>query len=489
MEICRRRFSGLLLAGMGASGFSFPNRTKLLILVVLEQFRPSYLDEIRPQLASGGFRKLLEKGAFFNNCWQQASTFTASGLATLATGTWPAQHGIVADRWYDRTANRPVAAADEVLLAPTLLSEIASETPNRIAVVADTREHAALFAGVPAAQLFWLDVGAQVVSNRDLPAWLEGSVLPDLPNQVHNTNWVALNAPAEAPPLRVLNWSEGHPREFMELYRASPFAQAAVFELASEVVAHENFGQSNTLDVLCIVSGATEQLGYETGAQSPLMQQMALQLDRRLEMLFNQLAKTPGEGAFTLALAAAHGAPREPLPAARPRMAVSGEQLAQTIQNTLFAGGLPSVARYIYPFLYLKPSATRDPEAARMTAGRAALENPAVAGYYTAGGYCSIRDGWERRFANSFHSRRSGDVMLSYRPGYIESLGHRGISYGSLYNYDARVPMAFYGPQFRAGIYEQSVNAVDFAPTLARVAGVDPPAAAVGRVLREALAE
>jgi hypothetical protein len=207
-------------------------------------------------------------------------------------------------------------------------------------------------------------------------------------------------------------------------------------------------------------------------------------------MLFNLLAKTPGEGAFTLALAGAHGAPRLPFPAARPRMAVSGEQLAQTIQATLFTQGLPSVAKYIYPFLYLRPSATRDPETARMAAGRAALENPAVAGYYTAGGYSSIRGDWDRRFANSFHALRSGDVMLSYRPSYVESLGRdRGISYGSLYNYDARVPMAFYGPQFRAGVFEQSVNAVDFAPTLAHAAGVDPPAAAVGRVLGEALAE
>ncbi len=170
-----------------------------------------------------------------------------------------------------------------MLLAPTLLSEISSETPSRIAVVADTREHAALFAGAPGAQLFWLDVGAQVVSNRDLPAWLEGSALPNLPNQVHNSNWLALGAPADAPPLRAMTWSQDHPREFMELYRASPFSQAALFELASEMVARENLGQSNTLDILCIVSGAMEQLGYETGAESPLMRQMALQLDRRLE--------------------------------------------------------------------------------------------------------------------------------------------------------------------------------------------------------------
>ena len=114
-----------------------------------------------------------------------------------------------------------------------------------------------------------------------------------------------------------------------------------------------------------------------------------------------------------------------------------------------------------------------------------------VAGYYTAGGACSVHDEWESRFRNSFHPKRSGDLMLSYRAGYVESFGHqdRGVSYGSLYNYDARVPFYFYGPQFRPGVYEQTVESVDFAPTLVRVAGAAQPSSSVGRVLGEALAE
>ena len=79
--------------------------------------------------------------------------------------------------------------------------------------------------------------------------------------------------------------------------------------------------------------------------------------------------------------------------------------------------------------------------------------------------------------------------MLSYRPEYVESFGAgRGVSYGSLYNYDARVPLCLYGPQFRAGQFEQTVEAVDFAPTLARAMGVAPPSSSTGRVLGEALA-
>jgi len=171
-------------------------------------------------------------------------------------------------------------------------------------------------------------------------------------------------------------------------------------------------------------------------------------------------------------------------------MAVKGEALAQAIDHTLRTGGLGRVEKYVYPFFYLDTSGFRDPEEVRGAAARAAMGLAGVAGYYTAAGACSVRDDWERRFRNSFHPQRSGDLMLSYRAGYVEDSGKgRGISYGSLYNYDVSVPLCFYGPQFLAGSYESPVESVDVAPTLARVSGVAPPSSSTGRILSEALAE
>ena len=156
----------------------------------------------------------------------------------------------------------------------------------------------------------------------------------------------------------------------------------------------------------------------------------------------------------------------------------------------LLSSGLGRVTRYLYPFLYLDTSGSFDPEPVRLTAGNAALEHPAVAGFYTAGGFCSANDGWRERFRNSFHPTRSGDVMLSYRPEYVEDYGQGGgISYGSLYNYDVRVPLCFYGPQFPAAVFESPVQSVDVAPTLARAMGVAPPSSSDGRVLGEAFGE
>jgi hypothetical protein len=495
MSICRRDLGRFALAGLAASAFAAPSRPKLLVLVVLGQFRSDYLEQLRPQLAPGGFRRLLEKGALYYNCVNRASTFPASGLATAATGAWPAQHGIVADHWFDPASGKRVPASEEALSGSTLLAEIAADQRTRVHVVASSRRQAALFsAGVPAEQagIYWLDQEGVFRTAGEPPDWLSNFPAPPAA-ALHDAKWMAVTARPDAAPLRTLAWAPGQPADFMALYRSSPFEQGAVFDLAGELIARQRLGQSGGLDVLCILPAATENLGYETGARSLLMQQMVLQLDRRLELLFAQLAKAPGDSAYAFALTAAHGAPAEPAPEARARMAVHGEQLAQFLQAALAERHQErnGVARYLYPFVYLKLDRMQefDAEVVRATAGRAALAHPAVAGYYTAGGSCSLHDEWERRFRNSFHSVRSGDLMLSYRPGYIESAGFdRGISYGSLYNYDALVPLCLYGPPFRPGVYEQTAEAVDFAPTVARVAGVAAPSSAVGRVLGEALA-
>jgi hypothetical protein len=441
-------------------------------------------------MSPGGFRRILDKGAFFHSCFHRASSFPSTGIATLATGAWPAQHGIVADRWYENSIRRVVAASEEELLATTLCAEVAADQRTRVTVISLDRTGAALFAGTQDARLFWMTEQGSMATNVDAPEWVAAFNALKRAEGARNAKWTAVGAKPDAPALRTLTYSPEHPEEFMALYRSSPFAQDAQFDFACELIERERMGQEGPLDVVCILAGSMELLGYETGARSPLMQQMALSLDRNLEKLFAQLGRTPGDGAYNLALAGAHGAPPEPPAELRARMAVRGEEVAALVQKTLAASATGRVDKYIYPFLYLGIETVRDPEPFRVTAARAAMQHPAVAGYFTAGGACSIHNEWETRFRNSFHPLRSGDVMLSYLPEYVESFAQdRGISYGSLYNYDTLVPMGFYGPQFKAGEHEQMVESVDLAPTLARAIGLAPPSSSTGNVLAEALAE
>jgi len=469
---------------------ALPARPKLLVLVILDQFRPDYLDSAASSFSAGGFRRLLEKGAYFPDCRHLASTFPASSIATLATGAWPAQHGIAADSWYDRSIRKRVPATDDALLATTLAAQVAATPGTGVTVVSLNDAHGALFAGTPDARLFSMDDNGQFATPGDAPDWLAEFNTAKNPDGLHDAKWLALGAKPDAAALRTLSFSPERPAEFLTLYKSSPFAQGAQFDLAVELIARDKLGQGSTFEFLCILAGSTGLLGYETGALSPLMRQMTLRLDQQIELLLNQLTKAPGEKNFSLVVVGAHGAPPEPAADSRDRMAVSGETVAQAVDRYLNSTGSGRVEKYLYPFLYLDSSGFRDPEPIRQAAARAAMDHPAVSGYFTAGGACSTHDEWERRFRNSFHPVRSGDVILSYHPEYVEDYAQgRGVSYGSLYNYDVRVPLCFYGPQFRTGVFESPVESVDVAPTLARVMGVAAPSSSTGRVLGEALTE
>jgi type I phosphodiesterase/nucleotide pyrophosphatase len=491
MSICRRKF-GLSLVAAATSRWlpALPPRPKLLVMVIVEQFRPEYLSAARPQFSAGGLRRLLDKGAFFPDCRHYASTFPSTTIATLATGAWPSQHGIVADRWYDRSIQATVSASNEELLATTLAAQIAAEPRARVWVIGMNQSHAGLLAGVSDAHLFWMNEECDFVASGDAPEWLAAFNGQKPAESTRNKEWKAVGAKPDAPPLRTLSYDPQHPAEYLTLFRSSPFSQNAQFELLSELITREKLGQGNTVDFVCLLAQSTAMLGYEQGGRSPLMREMTLHLDRKLETLLTQLSKTPGENAFSLVLAGAHGAPPVPSEDTRQRMAVSGENIAQQVDKSLASAGIGRVEKYLYPFLYIDPRGSRDPEPIRMLAARSALQHPAIDGYYTAGGACSTHNEWEQRFRNSFHAERSGDVMFSYRAEYVEDYGQgRGVSYGSLYNYDLRTPLCFFGPQFKAGNYEHVVEPVDVAPTLARILGVPAPSSGTGRVLGEALAE
>jgi hypothetical protein len=376
------------------------------------------------------------------------------------------------------------------MLLATTLAEQFPEGRMRSYVVGLEAWQAGLVAGASGAKQFWLNSNGQFTALGDPPDWLaEFNAANPIENQ-HNAKWSSAIARPNAPPLRTLTWDPAHPQEFLNLYKASPLSQATQFALAAKLIEQEKLGTSEKQDFLCIVAGASSLLGYDRGGDDALMREMTLALDQHIQYLLEKLDAAVGENGYNMVLVGAHGAPPLPPESARTRMAVSGEQVATTVDKALQAAGAGKVTKYIYPFLYLDTSGFREPAPIRELAARAAMTHPAVAGFYTADGYCSEHDTWAARFGNSFHIRRSGDVMLSYRAGYVEDFGQgRGVSYGSLYNYDTRVPLCFYGPSFKTALFEQPVESVDVAATLARVLGVATPSSSVGRVLSEAFAE
>ncbi len=314
MDICRRTFGAALVSCLGARRLAAISRPKLLVLVIVEQLSADSLNPLLPVIGPGGFRRLLDRGAHFPDCRHAASTFSATSVATLATGAWPSQHGIVADFWFDRASKKVVPANDEALDATTLAAQFVDETGAHVHVIADSAANAGIFAGSRDADVFWMDNAGQFVARGQAPEWLAEFNTRTSPENLHGAPWMALGAKPDAPALRTLTYDQNHPGQFQALYRSSYFAQSALFDFLRECIMHEQLGQTGGLDFVCVLSSASALLGYQTGAHSPLMQEMVLRLDRQIEQLLPDLGRAVGETGFALVLAGGHGAspPRNP---------------------------------------------------------------------------------------------------------------------------------------------------------------------------------
>ena len=81
---------------------------RLVVIVVLDQFRAEYLTTFASHWRDG-FRTLLSEGAVFTRAaYPYLHTDTCAGHFTIGTGTLPRTHGMVSDLWWDREARRNI---------------------------------------------------------------------------------------------------------------------------------------------------------------------------------------------------------------------------------------------------------------------------------------------------------------------------------------------------------------------------------------------
>src|ERR1700693_6618515 len=95
-------------------GSAYNAHPKLVVVIVIDQFRGDYLERYRDQFGEGGFRLLLDHGANFTDCnYDYANTRTAPGHATLFTGADSNGHGIVANEWWDPKKKKMVTSVED----------------------------------------------------------------------------------------------------------------------------------------------------------------------------------------------------------------------------------------------------------------------------------------------------------------------------------------------------------------------------------------
>jgi arylsulfatase A-like enzyme len=511
----------LVCLALSAAGFAsaYNGRPKLVVIIVIDQFRGDYLERYRDQWGEGGFRLLLEHGADFTDCnYDYANTRTAPGHATLLTGAYSNGHGIMANEWWDVQKKATVAAADDDqtklvgipgaapgasphnLLADTLGDELklATQGKSRVFGIALKDRASVLPAGFAADGAYWIDrvTGAWITSTyyrQELPKWAQDFNGNKRGEKYLNQEWKDSNGNV----LRTTKPVEGKVGNFYDLVGSTPLANDYEFEFARELITYEKLGNGPATDLLILSLSANDILGHKVGPDSPEMQAMAMATDRQLAGFFEFLGHQIGLANLWIALSADHGIAPLPKLAAGLRLPaanITSDKIRAQVNSGLSAR-LAHPAEYVkefdYPVAWLNPEAFAAVKVNEQDAERDVGEGMKQAGlraYYTRfqlerGDAPNTELGL--KYLHSY-SPLAGWYVLGVPPPFtIGFVG--GTDHATPYNYDTHVPLAFYGLPFQAGTYRTRAEPVDLVPTLASLLGINTPTHSIGRVLTEML--
>src|SRR3981189_3397123 len=419
MRLPRSLFVALFLLCSIPTAFAsaYNARPKLVVVIVIDQFRGDYLERYRDQFGDGGFRVFLDRGADFTDCnYDYANTRTAPGHATLFTGSYTSGHGIVANEWWDPAKKKRVTsveddatklvgagagkngpgAAPHNLMSDTLGDELKLATGGKARVFAiSLKDRAAVLpAGFSGDAAYWIDPksGDWITSTYyrpDLPEWVRNFNSSQRAQKFWNREWKDSdgNTLGSTAPR---NGKDGTPGGFYEVVGSTPFANDYQLQFAKELVLYEKLGAGPATDLLVISLSANDILGHQVGPDSPQMRSMALELDRQLAEFINFLGHQVGLANIWMALSADHGIAPLPefaktlrLPAAN----LNDDDLRKQI-NSLLSKKYAKAADYVldldYPLAWLNEEAFAGHKEADAEADTGeAMKQSAFTGYYT----------------------------------------------------------------------------------------------------------
>lgn len=100
MAICLAPGLAAQEAGPGAE-------VRLIVQITVDGLRGDLLSRYRDSFGPDGFRRLMDQGVWYTDAHHpHANTETIVGHATLATGAYPSEHGMIGNAWYNRAEQR-----------------------------------------------------------------------------------------------------------------------------------------------------------------------------------------------------------------------------------------------------------------------------------------------------------------------------------------------------------------------------------------------
>lgn len=493
---------------------------KLVLAIVIDQFRYDYLLRFRDDYNSG-LKRLMDHGAVFTDAhYIHATTVTAVGHSTFLSGATPSVSGIIANEWFDRELGRRVTSVSDPktkivggiaglegssprkLVTSSVADELKMRFPGSHVIGVSIKDRSAILpAGHMADAAYWYDND----SNHWVTSTFFRADLPEWAKQVNDRKYYQRTVGASWFPFDDKNGSgkpfctmaAGGDVRFCGSIEATPWGNEMIEEFAEAALAGEQLGKHATTDILAVSFSSNDYVGHAVGPDDPAVRDISIRTDRLLGKLFDFVEKNVGMADTLVVLTADHGV--APVPEVNemrhmPGGRLSEPALARAINDALvkrFGPGkwlMPAPAYTPYLNLELIRASKLDPAEVQKTVAEAALQQPHIARAYTRADLLAgrvQRDNIGNAISVSFYGPRSADAYILPEPYYL--FDATGTTHGTPYDYDNHVPLIFMGEAIKPGRYTAPVTINDVAPTLADLLGVERPSGSFGRVLGQIL--
>lgn len=518
-----------------------PDKPKIIVGIVVSQMRYDYIQRFWDKFDENGIRRLVNRGTTCRNAgFDYLFSQQGVGHASLSTGTTPADHGIVGKEWYLYLQDRIEKSTEDTqhkavggdidnghlspknLMSTTFSDELrlSDNFASKVYAISMDPAPGIFSAGHTANGVYWFDpsTGNWITSTYytdTLPKWVNTFNAKRFPDIYLKETWntlLPLSAYSESLPDKnkyetgirgqttfpyvMPTLAEVKKNKFdYAMLEKTPFGNTYTTDFATNLVVSENLGKDEKTDVLMICYTATENIGSLFGPNSVEIEDALLRLDKDIAHFLSFLEETIGKENMLVFLTSDHGVAQVPTYLSDHRIPVGyfnhngAISLLISAMNNIYGKG-DWIKNYHAQQIYLNHTLIEDSKLSLQQiqdySAQFLLQFSGVANTVTSHTLqtTNFTDGIFRKIQNSYNQKRSGDVIINLKAGWVEKneASTGGIS---SYSYDSRIPLIWYGWKIGRGTITREVNITDIAPTLSTFLNISFPNSSTGTPIFE----
>ncbi len=518
-------------------------KPKLVVGIVVDQMRWDYVNKFKPFFKTqNGFLRFMNQGASCNNnLISYLPTVTACGHTAVYTGSTPAIHGITGNSWYDNIQQRMVYCVEDNSVQAVGIEnssagkmsplnvwtttigdelKLATNFKSKVFGVSLKDRGAIIPAGHSADGAFWYDSkSGNFISStyygKSLPTWLTNYNNAKKVDSFYKLGW-SLSLPAnvyeancdtdqnEYESIPFGKDAKGFPYGLNQFIGKdygkvanTPYGNNLVLDVATQTIINEKMGLDDITDLLAVSFSSPDYIGHAFGPNSWETLDGYIKLDELLAQFFTTLDQQVGKDNYTVFLTADHAVAPIPGYAQKhkiPAGTITDDGIKNELGKMLTAKGLnPKIISAITEFnIYFNHNlmdslqVTQDKLTSLITNYLEQKSNIIQVVESRKAAIAPLPQSIRERIVNGFNPQRSGDLMFITKSGVVGG-GNTGTGHGVFYNYDAHIPLLFYGKGIKKGQVNNVNYMTDIAPTITTLLGIQMPSGSIGKPILEVI--